>query len=385
MPLDPSIFMQGAAMSQRQNEALLNSLSNSIQNAQAMKLKKQELAQGKGFDLEKLAGQALVKREMGEELSPQETGVLKAYDTLQTRKMAVDPVTGGYYKPNASIFEGQPRYNSMARPVDQPQNVGFDFGNIPAMDSLDAPIPTGGKVPLQPLNVDMIEASGDPALDARRQEMFAQNQAMQNNGFDLGGLQPKIEVPKELRGNPKAEQKYLESAAGELAKSSAERQGETPKAAARISDFVGKMKNLNQTLDEAISMVGPTTAGIGSNLKDVPIVGRGTKSKDLDSLLNTIRADAAFSELQTMRDNSPTGGALGQVSERELALLTSAAAALDQEQSPQQLRKNLLNYKRIRNESLKRVSEAYEQTYGRPAPMMESDSTVNAGWSIRKK
>ena len=42
-----------------------------------------------------------------------------------------------------------------------------------------------------------------------------------------------------------------------------------------------------------------------------------------------------------MRSASPTGGALGQVSNRELAALESAVASLDQGLSPKALRENL--------------------------------------------
>jgi hypothetical protein len=52
-----------------------------------------------------------------------------------------------------------------------------------------------------------------------------------------------------------------------------------------------------------------------------------------------------------MRDSSPTGGALGQVTERELALLQSVAGTLDQAQSAEQLMQNLarleLEYGRV--------------------------------------
>ena len=42
-----------------------------------------------------------------------------------------------------------------------------------------------------------------------------------------------------------------------------------------------------------------------------------------------------------MRNASPTGGALGQVSNRELAALEGAVASLDQGLSPKALRENL--------------------------------------------
>lgn len=56
---------------------------------------------------------------------------------------------------------------------------------------------------------------------------------------------------------------------------------------------------------------------------------KGSNSDRLNNLLDTVRANSAFDRLQAMRDASPTGGALGAVSERELGLLQSAIGSLE--------------------------------------------------------
>ena len=56
---------------------------------------------------------------------------------------------------------------------------------------------------------------------------------------------------------------------------------------------------------------------------------KGSSSDRLNNLLDTVRANSAFDRLQAMRDASPTGGALGAVSERELGLLQSAIGSLE--------------------------------------------------------
>lgn len=55
----------------------------------------------------------------------------------------------------------------------------------------------------------------------------------------------------------------------------------------------------------------------------------GTAAYDLSGQIQSIDANLAFEELANMRRNSPTGGALGQVTERELDLLRSTVANLD--------------------------------------------------------
>lgn len=56
---------------------------------------------------------------------------------------------------------------------------------------------------------------------------------------------------------------------------------------------------------------------------------KSSPAGSLNSIYKTIQAKVGFDELQAMRDASPTGGALGQVSERELEFLSSSIANLD--------------------------------------------------------
>lgn len=67
----------------------------------------------------------------------------------------------------------------------------------------------------------------------------------------------------------------------------------------------------------------------------------GTPAADVKRLIDTVKANAGFNELQKMRDASPTGGALGQVTERELQFLQSVIGSLEQDQSSEQLIYNL--------------------------------------------
>lgn len=53
------------------------------------------------------------------------------------------------------------------------------------------------------------------------------------------------------------------------------------------------------------------------------------EAKSVDNAVDTLKANVAFDRLQKMRDNSKTGGALGQVSEKELKLLEANLASLD--------------------------------------------------------
>ena len=104
-----------------------------------------------------------------------------------------------------------------------------------------------------------------------------------------------------------------------------------------------KAAGIINTIDTALSQVSGGTAGLGGSvMSKLP----GSEAVNLQSNLETIQANLGFDQLQAMRDASPTGGALGQVSERELIALQSTVASLKQEQSPDQLRANIAKIKK---------------------------------------
>jgi hypothetical protein len=91
-------------------------------------------------------------------------------------------------------------------------------------------------------------------------------------------------------------------------------------------------------IDKVIAGLGPFTTGVGGKLaSQIP----GSDAYNLQQTVKTIQANLGFEQLQALRDASPTGGALGQVSERELEFLQSAVANLDIAQSKEQLTQNL--------------------------------------------
>jgi len=102
------------------------------------------------------------------------------------------------------------------------------------------------------------------------------------------------------------------------------------------AEYNRKYNIVDTNLDKAIQSIqdnGRLVAGYGSLLSGLP----ESAARDFQATLNTVKANLGFEELQNMRDNSPTGGALGQVSEREIAFLQAIQGNLDAAQSPQQL------------------------------------------------
>lgn len=115
-----------------------------------------------------------------------------------------------------------------------------------------------------------------------------------------------------------------------------------PKEAARAKGAVQKADTVIRKVDEALGLVGPTTTGLIGDLRST-MLGRitGSGAFDLEKTIDTIKANLGFSELQAMREASPTGGALGQVAVQELNMLQSTIASLDKGQDDEIVRRNL--------------------------------------------
>ena len=97
-------------------------------------------------------------------------------------------------------------------------------------------------------------------------------------------------------------------------------------------------KSVISFIDSAMPDVDGLTSGVGGAvLSNLP----GTAARDLKAKIDTVKANIGFDRLQQMRQESPTGGALGQVAVKELDFLQSVRGSLDNWQSPAELKKNL--------------------------------------------
>ena len=144
---------------------------------------------------------------------------------------------------------------------------------------------------------------GEGALDARSRRRQAENES---------ALTGRLAYSQALRG-----------ARGGVDESPA---GPSPYAAERAT------RN-KESVDELLGKVSRLTTGMGSLSAFIP----ETPARNFKAELDTLKANIAFGELTAMREASKTGGALGQISNRELDLLSSALGALDPGQSPTQI------------------------------------------------
>lgn len=138
------------------------------------------------------------------------------------------------------------------------------------------------------------------------------------------------------------------------------------------------LERLGPLIDRIIPRVTRTGgAGIGSILSAIPESDARALKADID----TLKANIGFNELNALRQQSPTGGALGQVSERELHFLQNVITSLDTGLAPDVLKANLARAKTDIQGSVQRLRDAYERDFGGAQPQAGAAPAAGASFA----
>ena len=121
---------------------------------------------------------------------------------------------------------------------------------------------------------------------------------------------------------------------------------------AKTTSGIVVLEDIGSAIDIAKDKPFLSTGFVGGILRNIG----GTAAKDLTSLTTTIKANIGFDRLQRMREESPTGGALGQVAVQELEALQSTLGNLDNSQSNEQV---VANLERLEAQYRKSMTEIY--------------------------
>ena len=134
-----------------------------------------------------------------------------------------------------------------------------------------------------------------------------------------------------------------------------EREADKQVAAAIVSDDISRIRTIVNGSPE-FPLVGTTTTGfLGGLLSNID----QTQAGSVANMLTTIKSNIGFDKLQNMRENSPTGGALGQVSNFENRLMQAVFGSLEQAQNREQFLYNLERVDAIYNRIIHQgISEA---------------------------
>lgn len=195
---------------------------------------------------------------------------------------------------------------------------------------------------------------------------------------------PTTTAPNLFASKPEAQAKGEAQAAAEAAKLQSERQQKLPKAQQSLTTLREKTKLVDDTIQEAKALVGPFTVGYGAMLDRLP----ASDARALKAKIDTIRANIGFDALQEMRNNSPTGGALGAISDYEGQTLQGTLAKLDTGLDAKTFLENLDRVQQARNQTVNRIANAYEQDFnlatggGSPAAPASAVAPAVSGFKI---
>lgn len=128
---------------------------------------------------------------------------------------------------------------------------------------------------------------------------------------------------------------------------------------AKYDDTIARAERLlnNPSLDTIIG-------NVQGNIPETALSLYSQSAANALSDYNELLAVAGFQELQAMRDASPTGGALGQVSDSENKLLQQSAFASSRTQDEKKFKESLTTYIDRLKKSRSRIEDAYQRTFG---------------------
>lgn len=169
-----------------------------------------------------------------------------------------------------------------------------------------------------------------------------------------------------------AERKAATTEAVEQAKVDVQKKAELPFRKRQTDTALSKVEDVERAIETSLPLVGPMTAGfLGPILKNMG----GTEAKALAAQMKPILANIGFEELRKMRAASPTGGALGNVTERELDMLQSTVTTLDQGLPDYMLKANLEYISEIYTKIRKNLEDYAARGYSDDAPAQKTVTT----------
>lgn len=128
-------------------------------------------------------------------------------------------------------------------------------------------------------------------------------------------------------------------------------------SAVTSSNIVISQIDTLQDLIKKESFFKPVTGVGGAIVREKGgVLAAGSPALTAQKTVDTIKANIGFDRLTQMRKESPTGGALGNVTEKELTFLQSVLGNLDLNQDPNILRENINTIKEIYTEILRKAS-----------------------------
>jgi hypothetical protein len=273
---------------------------------------------------------------------------MKSMQQMATAKAAQQQATA------AQQAEEQGRLNAFVATLPPEQQAAFKVNPPKFMEEYNKKFaPT--KPEAKPNELQLYEYAQSQGFKGTLEEWITSQKragatSIQNNigptGIDYGNPPKDMAWAREPDGRVKLEKDpktgHMRPVAVPVGGGSVEREAASAEAKAaarqttqnRYADVV--TEDVQRVTDLVNTSMIPVT-GFASLASAVP----GTPQHNIAKLVDGIKANVSFDRLQLMRENSPTGGALGQVSDFENRLLQSTLGSLEQSQGKEQFIYNL--------------------------------------------
>ena len=159
----------------------------------------------------------------------------------------------------------------------------------------------------------------------------------------ISGTGKQVETPEQKLGRAKELETFKVDIAGkkEQQKLDIKQKEGQPKALKALESYDESIQNTIKNIDEVLN--DPKFSRGAGFLGSQESKLKGTPAFNIRAKIESIKAAVGLDQLTELRANSPTGGALGNVSDRDIALLVSSRKNVDPDQSPKELRKALLD------------------------------------------
>jgi len=135
-------------------------------------------------------------------------------------------------------------------------------------------------------------------------------------------------------------------------------------AKSRLEGIKATSQELINAVDQLSELPGLTAATGASAVFDPRNFLPGTDAGDANFKLANIKNKVFINTLQSMREMSKTGGAVGNVSDKEGDRLENAIVALQSSQTEKQFMVELANLRRVTVEGQQRLQNALQAEYG---------------------
>ncbi len=245
-------------------------------------------------------------------------------------------------------FAGGPNFGQRAFPdvvAPEPGQSGGVTGSLQELNAINADREQRGEEPMEP----------EVYLKERRR-----------SSADMQAYSQYVIDSQRAGETPMSEQDFKLTREGGIAGAKTTGSGEAQRELDIPSAFAlhnQTTQNFTRLGDAVTSLEGDDAlwkaVGIAKSMAIIP----GQQGADIRARIMNIKSQVGFMVLQDMRNASKTGGALGQVSEKENELLQANLAALDENMSPEAFRASLRTIQDYLLQAQFRLDHAWKLTY----------------------